>query len=75
MVESGLSADATTERLYRGAIFLTQIACYAGIYDPEGGCPLIQFDGGYGVRGLDATTYPEPERFLARSVTRDGNPA
>ena len=74
VVEGGLHADGTTCRLYEGAIFLTQIAYFSGIYDPEAGCPLIDFDGAYRFPDLEATTFPDPDRFLARSVSSDGNP-
>lgn len=74
VVEDGLQAGGTTCRLYEGAIFLTQIAHFAGIYDPEHGCPLIDFDGAYRFHDLEATTFPDPDRYLARSVSPDGNP-
>lgn len=74
IVEEGLAADAVTARLYRGAIFLAQVAIYAGIYDDERGAPLIGFEGRYRFGGLEATTYPNPERFLAAEITADGNP-
>lgn len=73
VVTDGLNADATTKKLYAGAIFLTQASYYAGIYDDAGGCPLIGFEGAYRFRGLDAFTYPDPERFAAATATRDGN--
>ncbi len=75
VVENALHADGTTTRLYNGAIFLIQVTFYAGIYDDERGCPLIGFEGRYRFRGLEATSYPHPERFLARAITVDGNPA
>lgn len=74
VVEDGLRAGGTTCRLYEGAIFLTQIAYFAGIYDPEHGCPLIDFEGAYRFHDLEATTFPDPGRYLARSVSSDGNP-
>lgn len=73
VVSDGLSGDATTKKLYTGAIFLTQASYYAGIYDDAAGCPLIGFEGAYRFRGLDAFTYPDPDRFLAATATRDGN--
>jgi len=73
VVSDGLDADATTRKLYAGAIFLTQASYYAGIYDDAAGCPLIGYEGAYRFRGLDAFTYPDPERFLAPAATRDGN--
>jgi hypothetical protein len=75
VIEDGLQADATTRKLYTGAIYLLQISFYAGIYDDDAGCPLIGFEGTSRFRGFDALTYPDPERFLGRSTTRDGNPA
>lgn len=75
VVQNALQADGTTARLYNGAIFLSQVAFYAGIYDDDRGCPLIGFEGRYRFRGLEATSYPHPERFLARAITLDGNPA
>lgn len=73
VIQSGLDQGGTTARLYNGAIFLAQIAVFGGIYDDEQGCPLIGFEGRY--RGLDATSYPEPERFLPPPISRDGNPS
>lgn len=75
LVAAALSEGGTTARLYQGAIYLTQIAVYAGIYDPEHGSPLVGFDGRYRFRGIAATTYPHPERYLPRALTTDGNPA
>lgn len=75
VVQDGLGADAVTRRLYRGAVFLAQIAVYAGIYDDARGAPLSRFEGRYRFPGIAATTHPNPERFLARAITPDGNPA
>jgi hypothetical protein len=75
VIQDALAADATTARLYNGAIFLAQVAFYGGIYDDDRGCPLIGFEGAYQFRGPEAITYPEPERFLGRAMTPDGNPA
>lgn len=73
VIRDGIEADATTRRLYEGAIFLAQVSCYAGIYDDERGCPLIEWEGRYRPRPLSQITYPNPEAFLARAATRDGN--
>lgn len=75
VVREGLRGDATARRLYDGAIFLAQLSCFAGIYDDERGCPLIEFEGTYRVRPRSELTYRSPERFLARPVTRSGNVA
>lgn len=74
LVQDVLAEGGTAARLYGGAVFLAQVAFYGGIYDDDEGCPAIGFEGRYRFRGIDATTYPEPERFLARQLTRDGNP-
>ncbi len=68
------NGDDTTARLYQGAIFLAQVAFYAGIYDDEQGCPLIDFQGASGLLPLEAQTYPDPGRFLPAPATADGNP-
>lgn len=73
VVQQGLKADATTRKLYTGAIFLAQLSFYSGFYDDGRGCPLIEFDGRFQLRPLDQLTYPNPEAFLAASVTESGN--
>lgn len=75
VIKAGLAEGGTTARIYGGAIFLTQIAYYAGIYEDTRGCPLIGWEGRYQFRGIAATTYTNPQRFLARTVSADGNPA
>jgi hypothetical protein len=73
IIVDGLRADATTRRLYGGAIFLTQVAVYAGIYDDSVGCELIEFQGSRGLLSPMAQRYPHPERFLACESTANGN--
>ena len=41
VIADGLAADGTTKKLYRGAIYLTQVSIYAGIYDDDAGCPEL----------------------------------
>jgi hypothetical protein len=72
VIMEGLESDATTCKLYRGAIFLTQVAIYAGIYDGDAGCSLIDFHGRY--RGGEIS-YTNPESFLPQSLTEQGNAA
>lgn len=71
VIRAGLDADGTTRKLYRGAIYLTQVAIYAGIYD-DTGCALIGFPGRY--RG-GAISYDEPAVFLPKPRTSRGNAA
>jgi len=73
VIQDGLAADGTTERLYSGAIFLAQLSYYSGIYDSQAGCDLIDFDGAYRFRDPHQNTYPHPDDFLAATATRDGN--
>jgi hypothetical protein len=72
IVEDGLAAGGTTGKLYRGAIYLTQVSIYAGIYDDDSGCALIDFPGRY--RG-EAISYADPESFLPAPLTAGGNAA
>jgi hypothetical protein len=73
VVQEGLAADATTERLYSGAILVVQASYYGSIYDDKRGCALIDFEGAYQFRGIAAVTYPDPERFLSWPLTANGN--
>lgn len=73
LVQEALQADATTRRLYGGAILLAQISFYAGIYDDRAGCDLIEFRGARGQLSRDQQTYPDPQRYLAAEITRNGN--
>ncbi len=75
VVQSRLDADDIQRRLYTGAILLTQVACYAGIYDDDQGCPFIDFHGRSGVTGPAASSYPNAESFLPASMTAGGHPA
>ena len=72
VIEDGLAADGTTRKLYRGAVYLTQVAIYAGIYDDDSGCALIDFQGRY--RG-DPISYADPQSFLPAPCTAGGNAA
>lgn len=69
VISDGLHADATTRKLYRGAIYLTQIAVYAGIYGDDG-CSLIDFAGRF--RGGDVS-YENADSFLPTPLTTSGN--
>lgn len=67
------SGDATTRKLYCGAVFLSQVAACGGSGDGDEARPRIGWEGRYRPRPLSELTYPEPERFLAAALTPDGN--
>ena len=73
VIGSAMSADGTTRKLYSGAIYLTQVACYAGIYDDAVGCPAIGWEGRYRRRRRTELTYPNPDAFLSHEVGVQGN--
>jgi hypothetical protein len=75
VIRDGLTADATSRKLYGAALTLAEIAFYAAIYDPQRGCAPIRFSGAYRPRRPSELTYPDPARFLAPPATPDGNPA
>lgn len=75
VVAQGFAADATTRKLYSGALLLAQVSFFAGIYDPKHGCELIGFEGEFRPRPLSELTYPEPLKFLSHCATAQGNPA
>ncbi len=74
IVRNALDGGPVTSRLYRGAILLTQVSFYAGIYDDAGGCPLIDFRGASGIAWSGASATPVDRALLAAECTSDGNP-
>jgi len=75
IVAKALHGDATTRKLYTGAVFLTQAAVYGGIHDDRAGCRLTGFPGGYHFANPASLSYPDTSRFAARALSRTGNPA
>jgi len=73
VVQDGLDADATTSRLYRGAIFMAQVSVYGSIYDDENGCSLIDFHGANSGFTPEEMCYRDNSPFLAGEITQDGN--
>ncbi len=73
VITEGLGADPTTARLYAGAIYLTQISSYVGIYDDSDGCPTIGWEGRYRPRSWTDLTYPRADEFLANELGVRGN--
>jgi hypothetical protein len=75
LIRAGLDDRGIRARLYNGAVFLTQIAYFAGLWHPRGECPAISFEGAYVYRGDAAVTWPHPEAYLPVALTADGNPS
>jgi len=73
VVRDGLDADGITRRIYGGAIFLAQVATFAGIYDDDAGCALIDFPGSNAGYLPEEYSYANPEAFLPAAITPDGN--
>lgn len=67
--------DATTRKLYTGAVFLTQAAVYGGIHADSAGCRLTGFPGGNHLLDPALVSYPDTGRFASRALSRDGNPS
>jgi hypothetical protein len=67
--------DATTRKLYTGAVFLTQAAVYGGIHADGAGCRLTGFPGGNHFLDPALVSYPDTVRFASRALSLDGNPA
>jgi hypothetical protein len=73
VVADGLAGDPVTRRVYTGAVFLAQVTVYVALHDAGGASRLIGYDGTHRFRGLAAVTYEGPERFLAPTLTDNGN--
>ncbi|HXX63848.1 MAG TPA: hypothetical protein VEO56_08630 [Bacteroidota bacterium] len=74
VIEKALAANDTVARLYRGAMLMAQVSYYAGIYDPEKGCPLIDFPGMNAGFSRQEISYPNPAQYLPHQMSLDGNP-
>jgi hypothetical protein len=74
VVERGLDKDGPAGRLYTGAVFMAQYSFFAGIYDDEGGCSLIDFPGANQGYRPNTMTGGEITSHLAPHQTVDGNP-
>ncbi len=73
VIQDGLNGDAVAAKLYRGAIFMTQVSFFGAIYDDERGCAMIEYDGVGAMVSTADMTYSDPARFLARACTATGN--
>ncbi len=74
VIQDALSSDDILSRLYRGAILMAQVSYFAGIYDPEGGCSLIDFPGKNRGFSLEESSYPFAHSCFGSETTTDGNP-
>jgi len=75
IVQEGLDGGAVSARLYGGAVFLSRIVYFCGLWNEQGACEFIGYPGAYTFAGYEALTWPEPDRFLPAAITADGNPA
>jgi hypothetical protein len=73
--EALASRDRTIQRLYTGAVFLTEAAVYGGIGDDRAGCALTGFPGGYKLVPWTKVNPAFTARLSSLSRSIDGNPA
>ena len=73
VVRDRLHADGITRRLYRGAVFLAQVATFASIYDDDKGCALIDFPGANAGYLPEEYSYSNAAAYLPAAITPDGN--
>jgi len=73
VVQSGLKAGVITSRLYRGAVYMSQVSFFGSIYDDGRGCELIGYPGTEHYHSPEEMFYPQPSRYLSFEVTREGN--
>jgi len=69
------NGDASAQRLYRGAIYMTRANIYAGIYDDNRGCPHIDFHGKDQDFDPDKMYYKDAKHYFAPQISLSGNPA
>jgi hypothetical protein len=73
VIQSGLDGDAITSRLYRGAVYMSQVSFFGSIYDDERGCELIGYPGTEQYHSPEEMFYPDPSRYLSFEITGTGN--
>lgn len=75
VIRAGLEAGGLTTRLYEAAIFIAQVSAYAGIYDDDAGCPLIDFEGAAQRLDWAEMSYPHvPGLFASAGDLPGGQP-
>ena len=74
VLQDALASGGIAAKLANGAVFLVQAVYFSGLWNADGACPMIGFEGPYQFRGFEALTYPDPDTFLPAATTRDGNP-
>jgi hypothetical protein len=74
VVADALEAGGVTRRLYTAAVFVTQIAVYASIYDDDSGCHLWDYDGPFRIESTAGLRDPYLDEFRAITTAGSGNP-
>lgn len=74
VVERCLRKGGPAGRLATSAVFMAQYSFYAGIYDDDHGCPLIDFRGANDGMQPNTMSLAEVESHMAENMTTDGNP-
>jgi hypothetical protein len=74
VVADGLAAGGLTTRLYSAAAYVTQIACYASIYDDDKGCVITGFDGQFNIQRMAGVRDPHLDLFRDITSAGTGNP-
>ena len=72
VIQAGLEDDATTAKLYAGAIYMAQVSYYSCIYNDEKAVELIDFHGNYGFMEAEKN-YKNCTSYLANEITLTGN--
>lgn len=70
IVQHVLNVGGIMKKVYSGAIYLTQITAYAGLYNRNYSSPIIDFKAEY---SFEPTSYPNYKDFLGDNQTIDGN--
>ena len=74
VVDRNVKQGGPAGRLAASAVFMAELSYYAGIYDDDRGCPLIDFPGANGGYRPNTMTLAEVESHLAVPMTADGHP-
>jgi hypothetical protein len=73
VIQSGLEGDAIISRLYRGAVYMSQVSFFGSIYDDERGCELIGYPGTEQYHSPEEMFFADASPYLSYEVTGQGN--
>ena len=75
VIQHGLDGGRLVRRLYAAAVFIAQVGTFAGIYDDDRGCSLIEYPGRNQLLNWSRMSYQDlPDLYAADATCPGGQP-